>query len=99
MESHELYPEDAARMQELSRTGTEEQDKVSGPPAGLNALIERFDPEVIDVPSGSARIRLTVDGEGEWEAMIDDGTIKVQLPSGRQPDALLSADRATWEQI
>jgi pimeloyl-ACP methyl ester carboxylesterase len=76
-----------------------EQDKVSGPPAGLIALIERFDPEVIDVPSGSARIRLSVDGEGEWEAMIEDGAIKLQLPSGRQPDALLSADRATWEKI
>lgn len=72
---------------------------MSTPPAGLIALIERFDPEVIDVPSGSARIRLSVDGEGEWEAMIDDGAIKLQLPSGRQPDALLSADRATWEQI
>ena len=72
---------------------------MSTPPAGLIALIERFDPEVIDVPSGSARIRLSVDGEGEWEAMIDDGAIKLQLPSGRQPDALLSADRATWEEI
>ena len=51
------------------------------------------------MPSGSARIRLSVDGEGEWEAMIDDGAIKLQLPSGRQPDALLSADRATWEEI
>ena len=32
----------------------------SRPPAALMALIERFDPDVIDVPSGSARIRLTV---------------------------------------
>ena len=83
----------------MAGVDTEEQDKVSGPPAGLIALIERFDPEMIDVPSGSARIRLSVDGEGEWDAIIDDGTIKLQLPSGRQPDALFSADRATWEEI
>ena len=63
----------------------------SRPPAGLTALIERFDPEVIDVPSGSARIRLAVDGEGEWEAVIDDGAIELQPASDRQPDALLSA--------
>ncbi len=71
----------------------------SGPPAGLSALIEHFDPDVIDVPSGSARIRLAVDGEGEWEAVIDHGAIELQPASDRQPDALLSADRATWEEI
>ncbi len=73
----------------------------SRPPAGLTALIERFDPDVIDVPSGSARIRLAVDvdGDGEWEAVIDDGAITLQTASDRQPDAVLSADRATWEEI
>ena len=71
----------------------------SRPPAGLTALIERFDPDVIDVPSGSARIRLAVEGEGEWEAVIDDGAIELQRASDRQPDALLSADWATWEEI
>ena len=54
---------------------------------------------MIDVPSGSARIRLAVDGEGEWDAVIDDGAIELQLASDRQPDALLSADGATWEEI
>jgi pimeloyl-ACP methyl ester carboxylesterase len=72
---------------------------VSGPPAGLLALIQRFDPEVIDVPSGSARIRLSVTGEGEWEAVIKDEAIELRPPSDRQPDALLSADAATWEEI
>ena len=71
----------------------------SRPPAGLIALIERYDPEVIDVPSGSARIRLTVDDEGEWDAVIDAGAIDLQPASGGQPDALLSADAATWEGI
>lgn len=71
----------------------------SRPPAGLTALIERFDPDVIDVPSGSARIRLAVDGEGAWDAVIDDGAIELQRAIERQPDALLSADWATWEEI
>jgi pimeloyl-ACP methyl ester carboxylesterase len=69
------------------------------PPAGLNALVERFDPDVIDVPSGSARIRLTVDGEGEWDAVIDAGAIELQPASDSQPDALLSANAATWDEI
>jgi pimeloyl-ACP methyl ester carboxylesterase len=84
----------------MSGFDTEERDNgVSGPPAGLLALIERFDPDVIDVPSGSARIRLAVDGEGEWEAVIDEGAIELQPASDRQPDALLTAGRATWDEI
>ncbi len=69
------------------------------PPAGLSALIERFDPEVIDVPSGSARIRLAVRGEGEWDAVIEDDAIGLRPAGDAQPDAVLSADAATWEGI
>ena len=57
-----------ARVDDKRRDG-----RVGDPPAGLIALIERFDSAVIDVPSGSARIRLTVDDEGEWDAVIQDG--------------------------
>ncbi|MGZ5356162.1 MAG: alpha/beta fold hydrolase [Solirubrobacterales bacterium] len=69
------------------------------PPAGLIALIERFDPDVIDLPTGSARIRLTVGDEDGWDAVIDDRAIELQPASESRPDALLSADAATWEQI
>lgn len=69
------------------------------PPAAFTALIERFDPDVIDVPSGSARIRLTVDQESEWDAVIDGGEIDLRPQGGGQPDALLSADAATWVRI
>jgi pimeloyl-ACP methyl ester carboxylesterase len=71
----------------------------SRPPAALIALIERFDPDVIDVPSDSARIRLTVVNEGEWDAVISAGAIDLKPASRSQPDALLSADAATWEGI
>ena len=84
----------------MASVDAEERDRrVRRPPAGLTALIERFDSEVIDLPSGSARIRLAVDGEGEWEAVIDDGAIELQPASDRQPDAQLSADAATWADI
>ncbi|MGZ5323611.1 MAG: alpha/beta fold hydrolase [Solirubrobacterales bacterium] len=69
------------------------------PPAGLIALIERFDTDVIDLPTGSARIRLTVGDEDGWDAVIDDRAIELQPASESRPDALLSADAATWEQI
>ncbi len=84
----------------MAGVDAEKRDRrASGPPAGLLALIERFEPEVIDVPSGSARIRLGVDGEGEWEAVVKGEAIELRPPSDRQPDALLSADAATWEEV
>jgi len=69
------------------------------PPSGLVALIERFDPEVMDLPGGTARIRLTVDGDGEWDALITDGEVRIEPAGNAQPDALLSADAATWSQV
>ncbi len=63
-------------------------------------LIERFDREVIDVPSGEARIRLAVDDVGEWDAAIDGERATLQpAEESEEPDAVLSADRATWRWI
>jgi hypothetical protein len=56
------------------------------PPPALAALVERFDPEVIDVPSGEARIRLVVNGDGEWDAVIELDAIDLQPASDEQPD-------------
>ncbi|MGE5407775.1 MAG: alpha/beta fold hydrolase [Syntrophothermus sp.] len=69
------------------------------PPGALTALAERFDPEVIDVPSGRALVRLVVEGKGEWDALIELDAIELRAASEEQPDALLSADRETWERI
>jgi pimeloyl-ACP methyl ester carboxylesterase len=69
-------------------------------PDGLVALIERFDPEVIDLPTGKARIRLVVSGDGEWDALIRDEQIVLKpADQSRQPGAILTADKATWEEI
>ena len=65
----------------------------------LASLVERFDPEVIDVPSGEARIRLVVEGEGEWDAAIEGDEISLVNPGDEQPDAILTADEVTWERV
>jgi pimeloyl-ACP methyl ester carboxylesterase len=69
------------------------------PPAALRTLSERFDPEVIDVPSGSAAIRLTVRDESEWDASISPEGIDLRPAEGSGYDARLSADASTWQRI
>jgi pimeloyl-ACP methyl ester carboxylesterase len=73
--------------------------RVDAPPAALAALVERFDPEVIDVPSGSARIRLEVRHERECDAMISSQGVDLGPADGSKYDAKLSADAATWQRI
>ena len=62
------------------------------PPASLATLAERFDPEVMDVPSGAARVRLEVQGEREWDAVISSQGIDLGPAEGSDYDAELSAD-------
>jgi pimeloyl-ACP methyl ester carboxylesterase len=72
----------------------------SAPPTGIEALAERFDPDVIDVPAGRARIRLITTGKQAWDAVIADD--RLQLRPARddaEPDALITADAATWRRI
>jgi pimeloyl-ACP methyl ester carboxylesterase len=69
----------------------------SRPPAGIAALVERFDPDAIDVPGGVARIRLEV-ADQAWDAVIDGGRLWLGPASG-EPDAVLSADPSTWRAI
>jgi len=68
------------------------------PPATLEALLERFDPDVIDVPGGRARIRLGITGDGAWDAEIIRDQIRLRGASS-EPDAELTADTATWRRI
>jgi pimeloyl-ACP methyl ester carboxylesterase len=69
------------------------------PPARI-AAPERFDPDVIDVPGGRARIRLQMAGGAEWDAVVADGRLKLgPARSSDEPDALLRADAATWRRI
>jgi pimeloyl-ACP methyl ester carboxylesterase len=68
-------------------------------PDAIQALVERFDADVIDVPGGSARIRLESGGSA-WDVLIRDGTADVKPAEQRlAADCLLSASLDTWREI
>jgi pimeloyl-ACP methyl ester carboxylesterase len=70
----------------------------SPPPASLLTLVERFDPSVFDAPGDRARIRLALRGGGAWDAVFEDGALRLE-PAEAEPDALLSADAGSWRRI
>jgi pimeloyl-ACP methyl ester carboxylesterase len=72
----------------------------TAPPGGIAALAERFDPEVIDLPDGRARVRLQITGGDAWDALIDGPRVRLRpARDAGEPDALLRADDATWDRI
>jgi pimeloyl-ACP methyl ester carboxylesterase len=72
----------------------------SAVPAGIEALAERWDPDVIDVPGGRALVRLRVRGGDDWDARINGRRLRVVPASaGSEPDATITADPATWMRI
>jgi pimeloyl-ACP methyl ester carboxylesterase len=69
-------------------------------PAGIDALLDRYDADVIDVPGGRALVRLHVRGRGDWDARIDGRRLRVApAQEAGEPDATISADPATWTRI
>jgi pimeloyl-ACP methyl ester carboxylesterase len=73
----------------------------AAPPAELTELVDRYDPEVIDLPPGPVRIRLEVEGNGNaWDAVLRGSKIRLEpFKDGLEPDAELSADARTWRRI
>jgi pimeloyl-ACP methyl ester carboxylesterase len=70
------------------------------PPSALQALAARFDPEVFDVGSRRARVRIEGAGLGRWDVVLAGGRATVEAAEeGRAPDAMLTADAATWRSI
>ena len=65
----------------------------------IRGLVGRFDPDVIDVPGGSARIRLDASGDA-WDVLIRDSSAELE-PAERRvaADCLLTADLDAWTQI
>jgi pimeloyl-ACP methyl ester carboxylesterase len=72
---------------------------MAGSPEHLRALLERFDHEVMDVPQGRARIRMEVRGHGSWDVLVERKKARLTTANGDKPDAILSADPATWHAI
>jgi pimeloyl-ACP methyl ester carboxylesterase len=70
------------------------------PPRVLRELLDRFDPHVIDVRGRSARIRLAVTDGDSWDVLIRGEHAWLEPPLEElEPDALLSADGATWKRV
>lgn len=66
----------------------------------LEALTERYDPELIDVPGGRGVVRLRVEGEGDWDARLSRSGLRlVEARDSTEPDAAITADAATWRGI
>jgi pimeloyl-ACP methyl ester carboxylesterase len=72
----------------------------SAPPSGIETLVERFDPDVIDVRGGRARIRLATLGKPAWDAVVDGRRLKLRpAKEDAEPDAIIIADQGTWRRI
>jgi pimeloyl-ACP methyl ester carboxylesterase len=76
-----------------------EQGRGRADPPSLTVLAERFEPEVMDVPEGSARIRLAVQGVGAWDALVSATGARLAPADGARPDAVLKADEDAWARI
>lgn len=63
----------------------------------VEALLERLDPAELDL-RGRQRVRLEVVGAGTTDIELDEDGGRIVETKGR-PDALLSADAATWSRI
>jgi pimeloyl-ACP methyl ester carboxylesterase len=75
-------------------------DRTDAAPAGIAALVTRWDPDVIDLPGGSALIRLEVAGERPWDARVRGRKLElVTAGEDAQPDAVIAADADTWRRI
>ena len=61
--------------------------------AGIEALAERYEPDVIDVPGGRGLVRLEVRGGEDWDARLTSRRMRlVPVSPGDQPDATITAD-------
>lgn len=70
------------------------------PDEALVELADRFDRGVIDLPGGRARVRLDVVGGASCDALIAGPRMRLRsVNESAEPDAILSADPATWKRI
>lgn len=90
---------------EKRRAGTGRQPRVvrrgvAALPPSLATLVDRYDARVIDFPAEGARIRLIVTGAGQWDLLLRGDDVSVANADGSAvPDAILTADRASWDGI
>jgi pimeloyl-ACP methyl ester carboxylesterase len=64
----------------------------------LHDLVTRFEPADIDVPNGSARIRLEDNDGTSADALIEGGVARI-VPAEGHADSILCAEPGVWEEI
>src|SRR5215204_4396333 len=65
----------------------------------ISALVARFDPDVIHLPGGSARIRLEA-GDETWDVLASEEGAELAAGELRVgANSILSADAATWKRL
>ena len=69
-----------------------------GAPSSIQTLVGRFDPSVFDARRRQTRIRLVVGDGRAWDVVVSDGLARIESVRD-DPDAVLSGDEDTWEQI
>jgi pimeloyl-ACP methyl ester carboxylesterase len=89
----------AGKMTTMAVTAERTQRRRSKDPAGdaVERLLGRFDRSVFDVGRPLVRIRVE-DGRVHDVVLEDDKPPRVESPSG-SPDAILSAEASTWQEI
>jgi pimeloyl-ACP methyl ester carboxylesterase len=74
--------------------------QTTAPADAIAALAERFDPDVIDLRRGRARVRLETGPGRAYDAIVAGRHMKLRgADESAEPDAVLSADPATWARI
>jgi len=72
----------------------------TAPHEAIAALADRFDPDVLELPRGRARIRLEVTGADACDAVLAGRRLRLRpADESANPDAVLSASAATWKKI
>lgn len=67
--------------------------------AAVQRLVARYDPAVFDVERPLARLRVQIGDSATYDIVIEAGEARLERPRSRTPDATLTADPDTWEQI
>jgi pimeloyl-ACP methyl ester carboxylesterase len=72
----------------------------TGSADAIAALAERFDPDVVDLRRGRARVRLEAGPGKTYDAVIAGRRLRLgEADESAEPDAVLSADPPTWARI
>ena len=77
----------------------ENNNRSVSPPSTLKTLVDRFDPEVFDIPGNTAIVRIGVDDDFSWQVLIEGGRAHLRPADDSPWDAELTADSDAWQVI